>query len=1011
MSILLHTCNRLYEENKQKGNMNTKTNCPTPLFKEKDRIYGFLVLRVEKIEDIRVTAYEIKHEKTGAKILHLHCDDRENLYAIGFRTPPNDSTGLPHILEHSVLAGSERYPVKDAFNELLKRTLQTFINAFTYPDKTIYPAASQVKKDFFNLARVYTDLVLNPRLLKETFSQEGYHFEFSIPDDIDSSLTISGIVYNEMKGAYSSPDNLMSKVIQENLFPDNAYAFDSGGNPDVIPSLTYEQFKAFHKTFYSPSNAMIFLYGNIPITEHLAFLEEMLSGFERVSVESSIKSQPRRSKPRLVKSMYPIAKEQNPQGKAVVNMAWMLAENTDYQTVLLLEIVSGALVGSAASPLRKALIDSGLGEDLSPITGLEKDFKQIVFGVGLRGTDTEKAPEIEKLILNTLQDIVAAGFENDLIEGILHQVEFHGKEILRKAYPYGIVLMGRVFHTWLYDGDPLSGLNFSKMIEDVRSQWQQNPHLFQDITRKWFVENPHRITSIMEPSQTYNDELAENFKEKMASIKARFSKETLENIKREAALLKEYQLSPDSPEALNTLPKLRISDISRTIETIPTEKVEINNIPFLKHELFTNGIVYMDLAFDISDIHEELQPYLPLLGKLITNMGAGGLSYEDMAKRIALNTGGLSCQLVCGLMAESSKNWQKMIFRIKALRQKTSEAVKIITDLLTDADISNEDRMKDLIAEKKNNLHAAVIPSGHLFAKMTAGAGLNVSAYRDEQWHGRTQLRFIAKISEQFALNKKDIQEKLAMLSKIIFCQERLFVNLTADAEGLRVLSDCSAELVERLMCGNKIGNPSIPQLQPVYAGIPIPAQVSYVAKVLSAPNFADNSSAPLLAASRYLSNEYLYKRIRVQGGAYGGMSVYEPINGTFSFLSYRDPHIVGTLKIYHEAVEFIAQHKIGAEELEKMIIGAIETLDKPMDPSSHGYTAMIREFAGLTDERRQTNRDRILNTTAEALQETACRYLEGAAASAMIAVYAEEENLRKANEGLEKKLKIEAFL
>jgi Zn-dependent M16 (insulinase) family peptidase len=910
-----------------------------------------------------------------------------------------------------VLAGSERYPVKDAFNELLKGTLQTFINAFTFPDKTIYPVASQLKKDFFNLARVYTDLVLKPRLLKETFYQEGHHFEFTNPEDIQSDLTISGIVYNEMKGAYSSPDNLMFKVIQENIFSDNTYVFDSGGNPDVIPALTYEQFKAFHEAYYSPSNAMIFLYGNIPTTEHLAFLEEMLSGFERIRIDSAIPNQPKWSKPTSVKSAYPIAKDQDLHKKAAVNMAWMMAENTDYETILLLEVVSGALVGSAAGPLRKALIDSGLGEDISPITGLERDLKQVVFGVGLRGTDIEKAPQIEELILNTLRTIVSSGFEQDLIEGVLHQVEFHGKEILRKAYPYGIVLMGRVFHTWLYDGDPLSGLNFPKMIDEVRHKWKLNHRLFQDIIQTWFINNPHRILSIMEPSQTYNDELTEAFKKKMAGIKAHFSHEALENIRREAASLKKYQTEPDSPEALKTLPKLKISDISKTIETIPTEKTEINEVPIFKHDLFTNGIAYMDLAFDVSDIPEELQPYLPLMGKLITNMGAAGLSYEDMAKRIALNTGGLGYHLAGGLMVDPSKNWQKMIFRIKALHRNTAEAVKIITDILTDADLSNEGRMQDLIAEKKNDLHASVIPSGHLFAKMAAGAGLSIPAYRDEQWHGRMQLRLIAQIAEQFDLNKKHLQEKLQMLCKMVFCRKRLHVNLTADAKGLRILSDCLVKLMERLTCGGKIGNPSLPQLQPVYTGISIPAQVSYVAKVLTAPTFADDSYASLLVASRYLSSSYLYKRIRVQGGAYGGMSVYDPMSGLFAFLSYRDPHISNTLEIYHDAMDFIAQHKISMEELEKMIIGTIGTLDKPMDASSQGYTAMIREFAEFTNENRQANRNNILNTTADSLQEAACRYFEAAASSAMVAVYAADEHLHKANENMEKKLTIEALL
>ena len=407
--------------------MKSFPSCPAPTLNAGAIHHGFEVIRVEEIPDIGVTAYEMEHKITGAKVLHLHSNDTENLYAIGFRTPPLDSTGVPHILEHSVLAGSERYPLKDAFNELLKGTLQTFINAFTYPDKTLYPIASQIKADFYNLARVYTDLVLRPRLLKETFLQEGHHLEFAKPEDINSDLTVSGVVFNEMKGAYSSPDSLMYKAIQENLYPDTTYACDSGGNPDDIPSLTYEQFAGFHHRYYSPSNARIFLFGDIPTMDHLVFLEEMLSGFPRVNVDSQVLDQPRWQQPASVRGYYPVGMNDGLEKKTAVNLAWMMADNTDYETATLLTIVSGLLIGNSASPLRKVLIDSGLGEDLSPVTGIEHDLRQIAFAVGLRGTEADKAPEIESLVMGTLKKLADEGFDRELIEGTLHQVEFHGK--------------------------------------------------------------------------------------------------------------------------------------------------------------------------------------------------------------------------------------------------------------------------------------------------------------------------------------------------------------------------------------------------------------------------------------------------------------------------------------------------------------------------------------------------------------------------------------------------------
>ena len=983
---------------------------PVPTLSRGEKLCGFRILRVEQIPDIRVTAYEIEHEITGAKVLHLHCHDRENLYAIGFGTPPADSTGVPHILEHAVLAGSERYPLKDVFNELLKGTLQTFINAFTYPDKTIYPVASQERSDFFNLARVYTDLVLRPRLLQKTFYQEGHHLEFSRHEDITSELVISGIVYNEMKGAYSSPDTLMSREIQQNLFPDTTYAFDSGGDPDIIPSLTHEQLKTFHRTYYSPTNARIFLYGDISTGDHLVFLEEMLNGFERVPVNSSIKSQTRWPQPASVHSFYPIGREEDTRGKTVVNCAWMIVENTDYETVLLLEIVSGALVGSAAGPLRKALIDSGLGEDLSPITGLERDLKQVVFAVGLRGSDPGKAGRIESLILNTLQKVAKTGFDRELIEGVLHQVEFHGREIVRDSLPYGIILMGRAYHTWLYDGDPLTGMNFPRIIKEIRDKWEARPELFQDIVRTWFLDNPHRLLSVLEPSKTLQEEVEEKSKKRMTRLKASLSYEELENIHREAASLMDFQTEPDPPEALATLPKLKIGDLRRKVEIIPTEKTSINGVPAMVHDIFANGVAYLDMAFDVSDIPEDLQIYLPLLGKLMINMGAAGLTYEEMAKRIALKTGGIGCHLTAGMVTDGKGNWQKMIFRMKALHRNIVDAVRIVSDILVSGDLSDETRLRNLLAERKNRLHTSVIPSGHVFARLTAGAAFSVPAYRDEQWHGRTQLRFLNGIADQFNGGKEELQEKLARLQQMTFRKERLILNLTADAEGLAIFTEGTSELVERLATGGTAAVPGIPEVHPIHRGIAIPAQVSYVAMVMSAPAYADSLVAPLLVAARYLSSGYLYKHIRVQGGAYGGMSQYDPVSGLFALLSYRDPHIVRTLKVYDEAVDFICQSKIAEEELEKAVIGTIGILDKPMDPSSRGYVAMIRDFIGLTDENRRKLRDEILDTTADRFQEIASRYFISAVRSAVVAVYAAEDELCKANEALETKLEMETL-
>jgi len=980
--------------------------CPAPRLTQGEETRGFRVRRIEAVDDIGSTAYEMEHLATGAKILHLHANDSENLFAVGFRTPPGDSTGIAHILEHSVLAGSERYPVKDAFNELSRATLQTFINAFTYPDKTLYPVASQVPVDFFNLARVYADLVFKPRILKETFLQEGHHLEFAGSGDPGGDLTVSGIVYNEMKGAYSSPDGLMYKALQQNLFPENPYGFDSGGDPEVIPQLTWEQLREFHRLYYSPTNAYFFLYGNIPPEDHLAFLDDVLRGFDRVRVESAIGLQPRWKKPHSVSNCYPVSKGESLARKTAVNLAWMMAENTDAEEVLLLRVASHALVGTAAGPLRKALIDSGLGEDLSPVTGLESDLRQVVFAVGLRGSDPDKAGAIEEKILGTLKSVAQKGFERALVEAALHQVEFQGREIVRGAYPYGITLMSRVFHTWLYDGDPLVPLKFNPLINRIRNRLEKDPELFQGVIRRWFLDNPHRITSVMEPRHSCMEESEAKFRQQMAQLQATLSAEDRAKIREEASRLKELQSQPDSPEALSTLPRLSRSDIPREVERIPSEEGRLADIPVLKHEIFSNGIVYLDCAFDVSRVPEELQPCLPLMGKFARGMGAAGRRYDEMATRISMTMGGLGVQMASGFGRDGKETWQKMIFRMRALRRNIPEAVTLLGDILAEGDLTDHRRMEDLVLEKRNGLHAAVIPSGHLFAQRTAASKLTLASLRDEQWNGLIQLRLLSALAGRFEADP--LVETMERLRKLVLHRSGLVLNVTGDAAGIDLLLSELGRLTERI--GDKAPGTATTSMvaAPLHLGIAIAAQVCYVAQVADAPGYFDPSSAALTVLSRELSKGYLYNRIRVQGGAYGGMSLYDPLGRIFSFLSYRDPHLVETLKVYDEAVRWLLDAGVSETELEKTIIGTIGSLDRPADPAGKGYLAMVRHFAGIFDAERQGFRDRVLGLCPEDLLKAAQGVLLPALKSSSVAVYAGEERLKQANDTLSEKLIIE---
>jgi Zn-dependent M16 (insulinase) family peptidase len=497
----------------------------------------------------------------------------------------------------------------------------------------------------------------------------------------------------------------------------------------------------------------------------------------------------------------------------------------------------------------------------------------------------------------------------------------------------------------------------------------------------------------------------------MDKLKSSLTKEELTQIDTQAAKLKKFQSEADTPEAAAMLPKLKLEDIPRKVEIIPTQKSIIENVQTLTHDLFTNGIAYVDLAFDLGHIPEELHLYLPLLGKMTTGMGAAGFNYEEMAKRIALKMGGFGYDLSTGFTADAKASFQKIIFSFSALYRKLPEAINIITDIFVEGDLSAKARMRDLLSERKNNLQSAIVPSGHIFAKRAAGAALTVPAYRDEQWHGRTQLRFVQQKAGSFESAKSDLQEKLHQLKSLVFNKENLLINITADEQGVRLVRENIFHLLQKLPANKVAQEQKQPQLAPVYAGIAVPTSVSYVASVLKAPAYIDPASAMLMLASKELSNSYLYKHIRVQGGAYGGMSSFDPSLGLFSFISYRDPHIAQTLQIFKDAQAFFSQNEMAEGDMEKAIISTIGALDKPLDPSGRGYAAMMRIFAGATDEMRQNFRDNVLAATPRQVKDTLKDYFSAAAKSKAVAVYSASEKLAEANLLLDEKLIVENLI
>ncbi len=981
----------------------SRSTIPAPEHQPGQALHGFVITQVTPLPDIRALAYEATHQTTGAKLLHVHCNDEENMFSVGFRTPPEDSTGVAHILEHCVLAGSQKFPVKDAFNELGKRTLNTFLNAMTWPDRTVYPVCSAVKADYFNLAEVYSDLVFNPLITRQTFEREGHHLEVDKKEE-SPALTISGVVYNEMKGVYSDPEKYISRGLQQSLSPDNPYGVDSGGDPAVIPDLTYEQFVAFHKQYYSPSNARFLLYGNITLEENLAFIERVLQPFDRIEVESTIPDQPLWDAPRTKDLSYPVGPEDSTEDKTYALLAWLTGHSANLEESLMMEVISFALYESPAGPLRKALIDSGLGKDIYPRYGFGSGLRQSYANFGLQGTNPQHVEQIENLILDTLKKVADEGLDADLIESSLHQIAFHTTEIVP---PFPLMILYRANPPWYYGGDPKDGLSFSTAIENIRQRYAQDPDCFNAVIRHKLLDNQHRLRLVATPSNTLIDEWEQTFKERMTSLQASLGQEDIEAIERNTEALTQEQNTPDSPEALASLPALALEDIPRDVRTIPVQSRTEGQTEIFEHEVFSNGVGYVGLSFDTRDLSEEDVILLPLLGRATLGMGAGGLGFDAMATRVARHTGGLSYQTFSGRNLDSGDLFERFAVDGKVLQHNAQHLFDILTDTLTAPDTSDLKRLGDLLQETSARAASRVIPSGHSFAYTRAAASLDHTLWRREQWSGITQI----KLLKSLAADKDGVAklaERLADLQRRIFTRARMDIRVAGDPEIVQQTRPMVDKLLASLPAGEAVvarqhGAPPVS----AGAGIVIPGQVNYVGQVLQVSNMRSGDAAALEMLSQVLSSEVLYAKLRVQGGAYGGFSFYVPDAGLIPLLSYRDPNLLETFNVYRDLPEHIKTLGITDDTIEASRIGAIGSTDRILSPSQQLQAARSRHLKGITDDDRTSMRQGLFNVSAKDVIERAVPALSEALQKAPMAALGSMERLQEANEALDNALEI----
>jgi Zn-dependent M16 (insulinase) family peptidase len=932
----------------------------------------------------------LRHRDSGCEIIHLASSDQENLFAFCFTTPPRDDTGVSHIIEHSVLSGSDRFHVKEPFSALMKGSMHTFLNALTYPDRTVYPAASCNRADFFNMLTVYGDAVFRPLLRKETFMQEAWRLEEAGEDGAEGRMRFAGIVYNEMKGANSSPDSIVSEWTSRSLFPDTPYAHDSGGDPAAIPGLTLEAARRFHARYYHPSNCRIFLYGDIPLAEILEFLEEnFLSGCSAIDTDAVIPLQKRWEVPRRLQKTFPVKKDTPLAGRSSVTLSWVLPPVTDPVEIVTHEVLSEILVESAGSPLRKALVDSGLGEDLSPVSGLETDLKQMIFAVGLRGTEPDRERSIEALVLDTLAGLSRDGLDPLLVQSMMNRVEFRHREIRGGGSPYALRLMGRTLRGWVHGANPFDSLEFAGPMDVLKKRLAAEARYLEGCLERNFVSNPHRLTLVVspDPGQEERDAAAETAR--VEAVLGRMTAAQKEAAVRDARSFKKYQLAPDSAEDLARIPSLRRSDIPPNVERIPHQDTRTPaGVPLALHDIFTNEIVYLDFAFPTNGLSGELALLLPLFGRAICGMGLPDARYDEVALELFRLTGGFSASLDAGGIAGRPEGFaQFMFFRTRCLRHNLPGAVDLVARLFASADFQDLPRLRDILLEMRNDMKSALIPGGHQFAMLRAAAMISTSVAKEEEWRGITQLLFLDKLARNIDAELPRIAGSLEMIRSELLARSLLIANATAGSECSAEITAAVDSLAGRLQSRtpHATGKEDAATRAPAESGrstaeqpeargesLVASASVGYVARAVPGFRFEHPLNGPVAVLGHLLSTGYLWEKVRMAGGAYGAFSYPRNMDGLFLLGSYRDPKISDTIRAFDEGLKLMESGPLDPAEVDKAVIGTIGREDRPIDPGEKGFVCLQRKLHGITDEARQARRASLLGVQRQGISETA---------------------------------------
>ena len=923
---------------------------------------AYEVLQTEDLSDLKSKGTLLKHKKSGARVLLMENDDENKVFTIGFRTPPSDSTGVPHIMEHSVLCGSKEFPVKDPFVELVKGSLNTFLNAMTYPDKTVYPVASCNDKDFQNLMHVYMDAVFYPNIYQhdKTFRQEGWSYKL---DDPEGELTISGVVYNEMKGAFSSPEGVLDRVVLNSLFPDNAYSVESGGDPEVIPELTYEQFLDFHRKYYHPSNSYIYLYGDMDMEEKLRWLDEKyLSDFENEPVDSEIHLQKPFTEMKEVVQEYSIASEESEEDNTYLSYNKVIGTTLDEKLYLAFEILDYALLSAPGAPLKKALLDAGVGKDISG--SYDNGVCQPIFSVISKNANVEQKEEFVRVIEDTLKDIVKNGINKKALRAGINYHEFRFREADFGNYPRGLMYGLQLFDSWLYDETkPFIHMQAIPTFEFLKEQVETG--YFEELIQKYLLDNTHGSIVIIKPERGRTARMDKELADKLQAYKDSLSKEEIDALVKATKELEEYQEEESAPEDLAKIPVLGREDISREIAPIYNKELETGGVKLVHHEVETNGIGYTALLFDLSGIPEEKLPYISILQSVLGIINTKNYEYSELFNEINVHTGGIGTSLE--LYTDVTKVKEKEFcatFEIKgkALYPKMDVLFSMMREILMESDLGDEKRLKEILAMLKSRLQMSFLSSGHTTAALRSLSYTSPMAKFKDDTDGIGYYEVVKELEENFEEKKAELIANLRQIAQQIFRKDNLIISYTSSADGLAPMEEAFAKIADTLHTEEKeVETPCEIHCVKRNEGFKTSSKVQYVART---GNFIDRGveyTGALQILKVILSYDYLWQNVRVKGGAYGCMSSFNRI-GEGYLVSYRDPNLEKTMEIYEGVVDYLKNFNVDDRDMNKFIIGTISNIDRPMNPAAKGSRSMNLYMNHVSAEMIREERNQILD-------------------------------------------------